>query len=59
MVAGRRRGLIRRLNIIDRKLDEDDELVKRLGDVVIKLRAATEETEEILRQLQEDTDYLE
>lgn len=58
-MAGRRRGLIRRLNIIDRKLDEDDELVKRLGDVVIKLRAATEETEEILRQLQEDTDYLE
>lgn len=58
-MAGRRRGIIRRLNIIDRKLDEDDELVKRLGDVVIKLRAATEETEEILRQLQEDVDYLE
>lgn len=58
-MAGRRRGIIRRLNIIDRKLDEDDELVKRLGDVVIKLRAATEETEEILRQLQEDTGYLE
>lgn len=58
-MAGRRRGIIRRLNIIDRKLDEDDELIKRLGDVVIKLRAATEETEEILRQLQEDTGYLE
>jgi uncharacterized protein (DUF342 family) len=50
--------IVDKLRSIDRKLEKDDELVKKLSDIVVKLRTATEETEAILRQLQEDSVYL-
>jgi hypothetical protein len=51
-------GLRGKFNEIDKKLQTDDEIVKRLSDVVLQLRVVTKQTEMILRELQGDVDWM-
>lgn len=56
---GRHGKFNRKLKEIDRKLEADDEVVKRLANVVLNLRVVTKQTELILRELQGDEQWTE